>query len=163
MQQPKHTHYKITFSGAGGRSRPFLSCKCVKGLTLIETVVAMVIATITFVGFLQVCNTAALMLRNIKYRMRAINIAQAEIEDLKALGCDGIDTSAFTPYRRTYVVIDERLTTSSDDDIIGEMRTRVRNVLKPPLNGKKIVVEVMWELLGESKSDLLETLIYSHQ
>lgn len=134
-----------------------------KGLTLVETVIAMMIAAITLVGFLQVCNTSAIMLQNIKYRMRAVNIAQAELEDLMSLGYDGINMGAFSPYRRTYVVIDEGLTVSTGDDIIGEMRTRVSEVIRPPFMGRKIFVEVMWELLGEPKSEILETLVYSHQ
>ena len=134
-----------------------------KGLTLVETVIAMVIAAITLVGFLQVCNTSALMLQNIKYRMRAVNIAQAELEELMALGYDGIDIAAFSSFRRTFVVIDEGLTDSADDDIIGEMRTRANEVIRPPFMGRKIFVEVSWELLGEPKSEILETLVYTHQ
>lgn len=135
----------------------------IKGLTLVETVIAIIIAAITLVGFLQVCNTASLMMTNIKYRMRAVNIAQAELEDLMASGYSNIDTALYTPYKKTYVIIDEGLSASSSDDIIGEMRTTAREVTSSPNNGKTIAVLVIWDVLGEHKREIIETLIYSRR
>jgi len=141
----------------------YISIKKEKGFTLVETVIAMLIATIILAGFLQVCNSSAWLLLSTKYRTRAINIAQAEIEDLKALTYDGIDVVAFTPYRADNIIIDEGPTSSPSDDVIGEMRTTVRNVINPPYDGKKIAVEVRWNMWGQPKQDILETVVYSHR
>lgn len=134
-----------------------------RGFTLVETVIAMLIATILLAGFLQVCSSSAWLLLSAKYRTRAINIAQAEIEDLKSLGYDGIDVATFTPYRALNIIIDEGPTSSSSDDVIGEMRTTVRNVVNPPYDGKKIAVEVRWNMWGQLKQDILETVVYSYR
>lgn len=131
------------------------------GLTLVESVIAMFVAAILVVGFLQACSSGALMLKNLRCRVRAINIAQAEIEDIKARGNEGIDVAIYTPFLSTPVVIDEGVTVGPIDDIAGEMRTTAMDVVSGPTNGKKIVVEVLWNFMGEAKSELLETVIYS--
>ncbi len=140
--------------------KPILFIKEDKGVTLIETIIAILLAAMTFVGFLQACNISAQMLENMKYRMSAVNIAQAQIEYLKAQGYDNIKVSSYTPFKSTNVTIDYGPTTAPEDDVIGEMRTKVRRATLAPTNGKKIVVEVIWPILGESKSEVLETVIY---
>ncbi len=129
-----------------------------KGVTLIEAVIAILIAAITLTGFLQVCSMSAFILQSIKYRMRAVNIAQAEIEDLKAETYSDIVSGVY----QTDIIIDEGPSSSSDDDIVGQLQTTIKNVTNAPLQGKKVIIEVSWELLGESKRDILETVIYSH-
>lgn len=131
-----------------------------KGLTFMETVVAMMIAAIMLVGFLQVCNSSALMLRNIKYRVRAINIAQAEIEDVSSLGYEGINMALFP--RTVDIIIDAGPTQAANDDVRGQMTTTVRNATLGPDYGRKIIVDVSWGILGEIRQDILETVVYSH-
>lgn len=131
------------------------------GLTLVETVIAMVIAAVILLGFLQICSSYILALRIVKYRARAIAIAQAEIEDIKALGHEGIDVADFPT--QVNVIIDEGLTTSFADDVLGVMTTDVNNVTSAPLNGRKIVIQVAWSIYGQDKQEVLEGLIYSNR
>jgi hypothetical protein len=131
------------------------------GLTLVECVIAIIIGTILLVGFLQVCTTSALNLKNLRFRVNAVNIAQAELEDIISLGSEGIDEDDYTPFLSTPVVIDEGPTDLHGDDIIGDMRTYVREVTVAPLKGKKIWVTVTWNFMGSSRSELLQTVIYS--
>ncbi|MBL7068974.1 MAG: hypothetical protein ISS34_03880 [Candidatus Omnitrophica bacterium] len=133
-----------------------------KGLTFAETVIAILIAAILLVGFLQACTSSALLLRNIKYRVRAVNIAQAEIEDVTALGYSGIDMSEFTGGKQVNVIIDEGVTAASGDDVIGLMTTTVEDATSGPDNGRKIVVGISWSMLGQARSELLETVIYDY-
>lgn len=120
----------------------------------------MLMAAIMLVGFLQVCNSAALMLQNIKYRMKAVNIAQAELEDLRALGWANIDVSEYTPYKSTNVTIDDGLTAAPEDDIAGEMRTVIKEATSGPANGLKIVITVSWNILDRPRNEILEAVIY---
>jgi len=125
-----------------------------------EIVIAMMIAAIMLVGFLQTCNSSALMLRNIKYRVSAINIAQAEIEDVKALGYDGIVMANFPSI--TNVIIDEGPTAAGGDDVTGTVTTTVANTTSGPDNGRKIVTGITWNVLGMTMQETLETVVYSY-
>lgn len=143
--------------------KPYISPGRKNGFTLIETIIAVLIAGSTFIGFLLVCNMSSIMLKDIKSRVRAINIIQAELEGIKALNYDEIDVANFTPYKAVNVIIDYGPTSSPDDDLIGEMRTTIRNAANPPLEGKKIVAEITWQTLGEGKQEIMETVVYSRQ
>ncbi|MBN1871107.1 MAG: prepilin-type N-terminal cleavage/methylation domain-containing protein [Candidatus Omnitrophica bacterium] len=140
--------------------RDFITFKRHKGITLIENVIGLLIAAIVFAGFLQVCNISSMMLQNIKFRVRAVNIAQAELEDIKSQNYDNIIISDYTPYKSTNVIIDGGPTSGSGDDVIGEMRTVVRNAINPPTSGKKVFVSVSWTLFGVVKRETAETIIY---
>ena len=129
-----------------------------KGLTFMEVVIAMMIAAIMLVGFLQTCNSSALMLRNIKYRVSAINLAQAEIEDVKALGYDG----AVIGVTITNVLIDEGATAAGGDDVTGTVTTTITNTTSGPDNGRKIVAQITWNVLGMVMQETLETVVYSY-
>jgi len=132
-----------------------------KGFTLVEGMIAAVIAGIVLTTFLYAVSSARIMLKNLNYRLRAINIAQAEIEDVKAQGNEGIDMGDYDPFRRQRVIIDEGPTRRANDDVHAVMRTFVTEVEDPPLNGKKIVVEIRWEFMGRARMELMETVVYS--
>jgi len=133
-----------------------------RGVTLMENVIAVLVTAVVFGGFLQICHFSALMLANVKFRMAAVNIAQAEIEGLKGLDFNEISVADFTPYQSTNVILDDGPTTGGEDDVIGEMRTTVKNTVTAPTNGLKIVVEVLWTVFGENKQEIVETVIYSN-
>lgn len=141
--------------------RDIILLKNKRGVTLLENIIAVLVTGLVFGGFLQICHVSALMLTSAHFRMAAVNIAQAEIEDLKAIDFDNISVSTFTPYRSTSVILDDGPTSSADDDIIGEMRTAVRDTVNNPTNGKKVAVEVLWTAFGQSKQEIVETVIYA--
>lgn len=130
------------------------------GFTLIEAAIAILVVGIVLVGALQVCNSSALILKVLKHKLRALNIAQAEIEEIKGLGYDGISLADYTPYKTTYVIIDEGATPSPDDDITGTMKTSVKDI---QLTGYKIVVEMTWNAFDKAQKDVLETILYSYK
>jgi len=114
------------------------------------------------VGFLQVCTTSALNLKNLRFRVNAVNIAQAELEEIVALGSDGIDAVVLTPYvLSANVVIDEGPTGLPGDDLLGHMRLHIQEVAAAPLKGKKIWVTVTWNFMGSARTEMLQTAIYS--
>ena len=138
-----------------------------RGLTLIETVVAMIIAALILLGFLQLCSTSMVMVKNIRYRLSAINIARAEIEDIRALGYGGIDPTA-DRYKAPWptVIIDEGATAAAGDDITGPRKSYVKNTNLGPLSGRngwKIIVQVEWTVSGTTMQEVLETVVYAYQ
>ena len=138
----------------------FIGLRDNRGITLMENVIGLVIAGIVFAGFLQVCNISSIMLQNVKFRVRAVNIAQAELEGIKSRHYESIVVSDYTPYKSVNVVIDEGPTSDSGDDVMGEMRTVVRNAVNPPTSGKKIYVQVTWTLFGSVRQETAETVVY---
>ncbi len=131
-----------------------------KGITLVETLIAMVITAIMLVGFLQACTASAYMLKNIKYRLRAVNIAQDEIESVKAGGFAAVVVG---DQAWLNVLIDEGPTAAPGDDIIGQMRRRIRNVAGGPTNGVTITIEVAWNMLGQARQETVETVFYDRR
>ena len=138
----------------------FTSINNKKGVTLVENVIGLVIVGIVFASFLQVCNISSILLQNVKFRIRAINIAQAELEEIKSMNYDSVVISDYTPYKSAGVIIDEGPASGSGDDITGVMRTIVKTATNPPTTGKKIYVRVFWTLLGSVREEIAETVIY---
>jgi len=137
----------------------FLFVKNKKGLTLVDTVIAMIIAAIILIGFLQICNSSMLALKNVKYRLQAMNIARAEME---AVMSDGYEPNA-NDDNTVSIIIDEGQSASPDDDVLGEMRTIVQEVSSSPNRGNKIVIEITWAMRGQPRSEILETVVYNNQ
>ena len=129
-----------------------------RGLTLIETMVAMIIAALILLGFLQLCSTSMVMVKNIRYRLSAINIARAGIEDVRAPGHGGIIIGT----TNVPVIIDEGSTAAAGDDIAGTMTTTARNTTSGPSNGCKIIVQVTWSVSGMAMQETLETVVYAY-
>jgi len=133
-----------------------------KGVTLAENVIGLLIITLAFGGFLQVCNISNMMLLSAKCRVSAINIAQDELERRSNEDYESLDASAYTDYKSyPNIVIDSGPTSGSGDDITGEMRTYVRAYTEPLTSkkGKLIYVRVLWTQSGQSKEESAETVI----
>lgn len=129
-----------------------------KGVSLLEIVIAAAITAAVLVVFLRACTLNSYMLKSLKYRIGAINIARDEMEGVKALGYDNVELGTTTTNN---VII--------DDDITGTIKTKVTEApigvpADPdnPIRCKKVVVRVDWQMLGRNRQELLETVLYSH-
>ena len=132
-----------------------------KGLTLIETLIAMSIAAAIMLGFFQLCSTFMVMVKNSRYRVSAINIARAEIEDVRANGYAGITMADFP--KNSAIIIDEGTDSGAGDDMAGVMTTTVKDTTNGPISGRKIIVELTWVTSNTNMQETLETVIYAHQ
>lgn len=136
-----------------------------KGVTLIDVVVAMFIAAIMLVGFLQVCNSAAYMLKNMKYRVSAINWAREWVEDeIETRTYAQIVTAmANNQFTQEAVEIDEGPTSAVGDEIQGIITPTLTQVGGAPTRGVKVMVQVAWNMLGQARQEIIETVVYDNE
>lgn len=132
-----------------------------KGLTLVETLIAMSIAAAIMLGFFQLCSTFMIMVKNSRYRVSAINVARAEVEDVRANGYAGIAMADFP--RNSAIIIDDGTDPGAADDLTGTMTTSVKNTTSGPISGRKIIVQVSWVTSNTNMQETLETVVYAHQ
>lgn len=127
-----------------------------KGITLLENVLALVITVMVITGLIQLFLLMPMHTRIANHRVSAVNLAQAKIEELKALGYNGIVTSAYTPPVDDAVIIDSIDLDDPADDLYGVRTTAVTDIT----DGKKIVVIVTWVEFSKNLSETAEEIIY---
>jgi len=130
-----------------------------RGFTLVEAVAAIMIVVIVLLVFLELCSLSMITVKKIRHKLCAINIARAEIEDVRALGYGGMTVGTTD----TNVTIDEGLITDSSDDITGTITTIIKNTTSGPSNGRKVIVQIAWTASGTAMQETLETVVYTHQ
>jgi len=86
----------------------------------------------------------------------AINLAQAEIENLKNTAYEGI-TLANYPLTQV-VAIDTGETAGVNDDLYGTMVTNISTISE----GYKIIVDISWNDYYGAMSEILESTITSY-
>ncbi len=127
-----------------------------KGMTLLENVLALVITAMVITGLIQLFLLMPMHTRIANHRVSAVNLAQSKIEELKALGYNGVVTSAYTPPVDDAVIIDSVNLEDPSDDLYGIRTTAVTNIT----DGKKIVVAVAWSEFNKNLSETAEAIIY---
>lgn len=126
-----------------------------EGLTLVETVVAILIAGIVLVGILEMFLLGASRLKMASNRTSAIALAQGELEYLRSKGYDNIDVASDSGAES--VIIDEGKTAAVSDDINGTMTTQISQIG----NAKRAIVTVNWTGPGYGdSSEIAETVFY---
>lgn len=128
-----------------------------KGFTLIEVFVAVFIASIVLIGITRLYCLGSIQSTVVRHKMMALCLAQAEIENLKNMGYEGIKASN---YPLTQVVkIDTGRNDSALDDINGTMITNIINGTE----GYKAIATVTWNDYHGTISEVMESLIVSYR
>lgn len=127
-----------------------------KGITLIEVIVSMFIAAFMLVGILRLHTLGRIQSEIARHKVMAVNLAQAEIEDLKNSSYEGIVLSNY-PTTQT-VRIDTGETSASTDDINGTMITNISTINE----GYKIIVSISWNDYYGTMTEILESTITSY-
>jgi prepilin-type N-terminal cleavage/methylation domain-containing protein len=127
-----------------------------RGLTLIEVMVSIFIVAFILVGMMRLYSLGSIQLEIARHKMMAINLAQAEIENLRNSSYEGITLSNY-PITQT-VKIDTGRTSSINDDINGAMVTDI----SPISEGYKIVVSVSWTDYYGAMGEVLESTLTSY-
>lgn len=126
-----------------------------KGTTLIENAIAVTIMGIVIVGLIKLFITVPMNARISSHMASAANLAQEKIEQLKALGYNGIVTAAYP--QQDAVVIDAMNPANNTDDLNGVRTTSVADI--PGGEGKKIVVTVTWAEFNHALSQFVEIVL----
>ncbi|MBU1062235.1 MAG: prepilin-type N-terminal cleavage/methylation domain-containing protein [Candidatus Omnitrophica bacterium] len=128
-----------------------------RGITLIEVLVSIFIVSFMLVGMMRLYALGQIQSVITKHKVMAINLAQAEIENLKNFTYEEI-----TPMLSSYplsktVTIDTGETSATSDDITGTMVTDVSSISE----GYKIIVTVSWTDYYGVITEVLESTIAS--
>ena len=127
-----------------------------RGMTLIEVIVSIFIVAFMLVGMIQLYSLGNIQAVLARHKTMAVNLAQAEIEDLKNASYEGI---VLTDYPSTkQVKIDTGETASTADDIDGVMVTEVSSISQ----GYKVIVNVFWNDYYGTTTEVLESTITSY-
>ncbi len=126
------------------------------GLTLIEIIVSIFIVAFMVVGMLRLYSLGRIQSLISRHKIMAINLAQAEIENLKNTGYEDIILSNY-PLTQN-VIIDTGETASVADDLNGTMITLVSVVDQ----GYKAIVTVSWNDYYGVINEILESTIISY-
>jgi len=127
-----------------------------RGITLLENVLALVITTMVITGLIQLFILMPMHSKIANHRVSAVNLAQSKIEELKALGYNGVVTSAYTPPVEDPVIIDSVNLENPSDDLYGIRATAVTDIT----DGKKIVATVSWSEFNKALNETAEMIIY---
>lgn len=138
------------------RLNHFMKHKHYRGFTLIEVCVAVFIASLVLVGIIRLYSIGTIQSSVVRHKLMAVNLAQAEIENLRNMGYEGIELAN---YPLTQIVkIDVGKDISSADDINGTMITTISNVTE----GYKAIVTVSWNDYYGTMNEVMESLIVSY-
>lgn len=124
-----------------------------RGISLIEVIVSIFIVAFMLVGMMRLYPLGSIQAGIARHKVMAINLAQAEIENLKDTTYENIPLAAY-PLTQT-VKIDTGKTGGSSDDINGVMITQVSAITE----GYKIIVTVSWNDYHGAISEVLESTI----
>jgi Tfp pilus assembly protein PilV len=127
-----------------------------KGISLIEVMVSVFIAAFIFVAMMRLYSLGSIQTELARHKTMAINLAQAEIENLKNVTYENIDPAVY-PLTRI-VKIDPGKTSQAADDMDGTMTTAVSSVAE----GYKVIVTVAWNDYYGMISEVLESVIASY-
>lgn len=127
-----------------------------KGITLLENVLALMITTIVIAGLIQLFIIMPMHTRIANHRVSAINLAQAKIEQLKAVGYDGIIVASYNPPEEEAVIVDSLKLDDPSDNLAGIRSTFASDIT----DGKKIVVTVTWSEFDKNLSETAEVIMY---
>lgn len=126
------------------------------GVTLIEVIVSIFIVAIMLVGMLRLYSLGNIQSVIARHKMMAVNLAQAEIENLKDVSYEGI---ILPNYPVTQMVkIDTGRTAGTSDDVNGTMVTDV----VPISQGYKVIVNISWNDYYGAITEVLESTIASY-
>jgi Tfp pilus assembly protein PilV len=126
------------------------------GITLVENVLALVIIAIVITGLIQLFVIMPVHTKIANHRVCATNLAQAKIEELKALGYAGIITSDYSPPLEEPVIVDSLTLEDPSDDLMGVRATSVTDIT----DGKKIMVTVTWSEFNKTLNETVEAVLY---
>jgi len=127
-----------------------------RGLTLIEVIVSIFIVSFMLVGMVRLYSLGRIQSVIARHKVMAINLAQAEIENLKNTAYEGI-TLANYPLTQV-VAIDTGETAGVNDDLYGTMVTNISTISE----GYKIIVDISWNDYYGAMSEILESTITSY-
>jgi prepilin-type N-terminal cleavage/methylation domain-containing protein len=127
-----------------------------RGLTLIEVMVSIFIVAFMLVGMVRLYSLGSIQLEIIRHKMMAVNLAQAEIENLREVSYEGITLSNY-PLTQT-VKIDTGRTSAVNDDINGTMVTQISSISE----GYKVIVSVSWNDYYGAINEVLESTVTSY-
>ncbi|MBU1853488.1 MAG: prepilin-type N-terminal cleavage/methylation domain-containing protein [Candidatus Omnitrophica bacterium] len=132
-----------------------------RGITLIEVLVSIFIVSFMLVGMMRLYALGQIQSVITKHKIMAINLAQAEIENLKNTGYEAITPLLSTsppiyPLTQT-VIIDTGEIAATTDDINGAMVTDISSISE----GYKVIVTVSWTDYYGVITEVLESIIAS--
>lgn len=132
-----------------------------RGLTLIEVVVSIFIVAFMLVGMMRLYSLGSIQSEIVRHKMMAINLAQAEIENMREIGFQAIQNAiiAGTYPLNQPVTIDPGQTAAVVDDLNGVMRTDVDDNLP---EGYRIMVRVTWDDYYGQIEEVLESTVVSY-
>lgn len=128
----------------------------IKGITLIEAIVSIFIVAFMLVGMMRLYSLGNIQTELARHKVMAINLAQAEIENLKNVSYEGIVLSNY-PLTQT-VKIDTGETSATTDDIDGTMVTQILTITQ----GYKAIITVSWNDYYGGITEVLESTITSY-
>lgn len=128
-----------------------------KGITLIEVIGSITIIAYCLVGLLALYTVGMVRNKIALHKTNAIFLAQAKLEDLKALSYNSIDLN---DYPTVDVVKIDRGASASDNDDLEAYRTT--QVVTDPI-GIKIIVTISWADYHSIINEVLETTIAQPQ
>ena len=127
-----------------------------KGITLIEVIVSIFIVAFMLVGMIRLYSLGNIQSVIARHKTMAINLAQAEIEDLKNTSYEGILLASYPLVKQ--VKIDTGETAGTTDDIDGVMVTEISAISQ----GYKVIVNISWSDYYGIITEVLESTITSY-
>ncbi len=129
---------------------------CSRGVTLIEVIISIFIVAFMLVGMIRFYSLGNIQTTIARHKMMAMNLAQAEIENLKNTTYEGI---VLSNYPLTQIVkIDTGETSGTSDDVDGVMVTEISAINQ----GCKVIVNISWNDYYGTISEILESAITSY-
>ncbi len=130
-----------------------------RGMTLVEALVSTFIIALVFFGLIRLHYFGKYQINISRHKMMAVNLAQAELENLFNTGYGNVITTDY-PLTQT-VVIDPGLTDSATDDLNGTMTTQLVNLNVN--EGYKFIISVVWADYYGQMTEVTETLLTPYE
>jgi type II secretory pathway pseudopilin PulG len=128
----------------------------IKGIVLIENLLALAIAALVITSLVQFFILSSMYVKVANHRVASLNFIQDRIEELRSFGYSGIVVSDYSPPVEEPILLDAMDPSTAADDIYAIRRTSVTSIS----GGKKIVVEMEWAEFDRALSETAQTVLF---